>query len=225
MEKQNGFGLNSKKKGGETMKKILLAMAAVALFAMPAMAGISTTKHNLLGTPINGGSGAGASGARICEYCHTPHGAGTAAPLWNKGVGTVSAVYTSDTIDSVPNASNVKKGKACLACHDGTTAVTAVNTFSTLVGSGQGSITTNANLGTDLSNDHPVGMSYGVASSADASIKTLPSWAKVNTVGSFTDIMDCNTCHDVHGGVASDGRYFLRADNSASALCLGCHNK
>lgn len=60
----------------------------------------------------------------VCVYCHTPHGASTVAPLWNRVVNTSGnySPYASSTIDtSVGQPGGVSL--ACLSCHDGTIAV------------------------------------------------------------------------------------------------------
>ncbi|HXI86672.1 MAG TPA: cytochrome c3 family protein [Parvularculaceae bacterium] len=107
----------------------------------------------------------------VCVYCHTPHGARTdiEAPLWNKpDTGQTYTTYDSTTIDGaiLPVGS---VSIACLTCHDGTQAMDAVINApgsgfgSGNIGSGVGPMDPNsaANLGTDLSNDHPIGIQYG----------------------------------------------------------------
>jgi predicted CXXCH cytochrome family protein len=173
------------------MKMILLKMgrahwtagAVVALLALgvlgsaPALAGIAATKHNL------GSSGTGAnkfSGtAEICVFCHTPHGADTSAavPLWNR---TLAAPSTYTTYNSLGTSSLDGKtapvgsvSLACLSCHDGTQAmnvminqpgsgsVNAAFGAGTWTGTGTLSGAIITNIGTDLKNDHPVGIQYG----------------------------------------------------------------
>jgi predicted CXXCH cytochrome family protein len=141
--------------------------------------GIAATKHNLgsTGTGVNKFSGT----AEICVFCHTPHGADTTAavPLWNRTLtGTTYTTYDSlgtSTLDGKVAAVG-SVSIACLSCHDGTQ---AMNTVINAPGSGAagdaawragawsganqtaGKITSIANLGTDLTNDHPVGIQYG----------------------------------------------------------------
>ena len=161
-----------------------------ALTAQPALAaGIADTKHNLgasNGTNINYVTSAALNG-EICVFCHTPHGSDTsaAAPLWNKQLptGTNYTTYASlqsGTMDGVvgkPGAISL----ACLSCHDG---AQAMDNIINAPGSGQydatgggaggrgyswtganqtaGKLNSNtiAMLGTDLSNDHPIGVEY-----------------------------------------------------------------
>ena len=158
-----------------------------SLVAGSAFAGIANTKHNLgtLGTQTNQTTGTG----EICIFCHTPHGGDTSAPvpLWNK-VLTDSTFDTYDqlgtsTLDAgVLNVGSVSL--ACLTCHDGTQ---AIDNILNAPGSGGydplgggdtglawdwnvgGSLDTNGqfnggeivNLGTDLTNDHPISVQYG----------------------------------------------------------------
>ncbi|NMM05259.1 MAG: hypothetical protein HHJ18_03175 [Polaromonas sp.] len=160
------------------------AGAAIALLALgvlgsaPALAGIATTKHNLgsNGTGANKFSGTG----EICVFCHTPHGADITAtvPLWNRSLVTATTYQTYNSLGtSSLDGATAPVGSvslACLSCHDGTQAMnvminqpgsgTVVTAFGagSWTGTGQlntvGSIT---NIGTDLKNDHPIGIQYG----------------------------------------------------------------
>ncbi|MEO5660029.1 MAG: cytochrome c3 family protein [Polaromonas sp.] len=158
---------------------------AIALLALgglgsaPALAGIANTKHNLgsLGTGPNTFSGT----AEICVFCHTPHGADTSAsvPLWNRALAAPATYQTYNSLGtSSLDGATAPVGSvslACLSCHDGTQAMnvminqpgsggynaTGAALSGTWTGSGtmpSGAIT---NLGTDLRNDHPVGIQYG----------------------------------------------------------------
>lgn len=124
----------------------------------------------------------------ICVFCHTPHGSDTsaAAPLWNKALPTGTSYTTygslsSGTMDGVvgqPGAISL----ACLSCHDGAQAMDNIinspgsggydatgggtngqsYTWTGASVSAEGKMTsaTVAMLGTDLSNDHPIGVEY-----------------------------------------------------------------
>ena len=80
-------------------------------------------------------------------------------------------------------------------------------------------------MGTDLSDDHPISFTYDAAlATADGELAT-PSGGTVGTLplfGASSDQMECATCHDVHDDTNGN---FLLMDNTASALCLTCHNK
>lgn len=161
-------------------RSMAFALVAVGLAGMqPAQAGIANTKHNLgsTGTGVNKFDGTG----EICVFCHTPHGADTSAsvPLWNRNLSTPSTYTTYNSLGtSSLDGATAPVGSvslACLSCHDGTQAMNVMintpgsGTTATLAGTwtgadqtlgkiGAGLIT---NIGTDLKNDHPVGIQYG----------------------------------------------------------------
>jgi predicted CXXCH cytochrome family protein len=164
----------------------MIAAASLVFGVASAHAGIATTKHNLgasTGSNINYMT---TGTTEICVFCHTPHASNTAvkAPLWNKPVAagasyTTYTTATSATIDGNVDMSGVSL--ACLSCHDGTQ---AMDTMINKPGSGgyalagaaitggvwtgldqaAGKMVNNGQfismLGTDLTNDHPVGIQY-----------------------------------------------------------------
>ena len=116
---------------------------------------------------------------QVCVFCHTPHGADTAAPvpLWNK-VLTPGTTYTRYSTLSTPSFDSQEApvgsvSLACLSCHDGTQAMDVVLNSpgsggyvaggAQIDGAAIGVMTGEPvpRLGTDLSNDHPVSMQYG----------------------------------------------------------------
>jgi hypothetical protein len=114
-------------------------MLAALLFAFSgtALAGIADTKHNLGSGPgLAGRNQVGANDtAEICVFCHTPHGADTAAPapLWNKRLGAAGVpagggTYTTYASLNTPSLDGTVApvgsiSMACLSCHDGTQAM------------------------------------------------------------------------------------------------------
>lgn len=171
------------------------ALVLGAAASQQAVAGIANTKHNL-GSNGTGTNHATNGTEEICVFCHTPHGSNTAvaAPLWNKALpGTAYNVYNSNaaTATTTIDGTIVPVGSvslACLSCHDGTQAMdnminaagsgwgvgtgTGVSQNYTWTGANQTSakITGVANLGgtngTDLTNDHPIGIEYCGGSSS-----------------------------------------------------------
>ena len=113
--------------------------------------------------------------------------------------------------------------KLCLSCHDGTVALE--NYSGTTTGTHYISLTNN--VGTNLSNDHPISMTYD----ASLSVADPALYNPITTnsgLGStidndmlFDGKVQCSTCHDVHG---TPYAALLRKDNAGSALCLTCHN-
>lgn len=235
MENRKGL-VKSKKKGGEYMKKILLLSALVVLFAVPAMAVIKDTKHNL-GT-TGDFAYKSSNETEICLFCHTPHNATKNVPLWNRSNPTASGfkLYTaSPTLNITATGKGALSADSislfCLSCHDGAAAslagrvVNEPNGNITMDASGD-QIKGKANLGTDLTNDHPINFSYADVA-ADATIKPIPTdlrfFRSTKYGAAKTDMLECASCHDVHGtgGFAK----FLRKSNASSSLCLTCHNK
>lgn len=189
---------------------------------------------------------------QICAYCHTPHTGkqSDTAPLWNRTDPTVTGYtyYNSASLTSAATPTNVKLSVAdsdvplCMSCHDGTS-LTAV--LLNPVGDGDygdATITTVANIGaTSMSlliddansfkNDHPVGFNYVSAQSdvneSELKAKATAEGLGVKFYGPDKDMMWCSSCHAVHapGSDTDTTAPFLRTSNSASALCLACHDK
>ena len=85
-------------------------------------------------------------------------------------------------------------------------------------------------IGTDLTNDHPISITYTVGNaSLYATTTALTGWTVNENPTSptiadvlFNDKIECASCHDPHDNTNGE---FLRVSNSGSALCLSCHNK
>ena len=196
------------------MKKVLLS-AVLVLVASSAFAAISNTKHDL---KTGGTSTYKGSSDQTCKYCHVPHAAIISQALWGRTNNyTASAVYANaGSLNSTPSSTVTKTQSAgCLGCHQTTPSLGFDTTTNLATG-----ITGNANIGQDLSNDHPIAFTYDSAlATADGSLNA-PAGTGLPLFGGT---MECATCHDVHG-VASVPS-FLRTTNVGSALCLKCHNK
>jgi predicted CXXCH cytochrome family protein len=207
------------------MKKLFVLTLSVFL-ATGAFAAITGSAHDF--------SANGWANNEICLPCHTPHnakqGADNLVPLWNHDVTATNpfTLYSSPTgtLNAGPLGQPAGVSKACLSCHDGTIGVdvygnnTPVPTM----------IAATADLGTDLSNDHPISFTYDTAlATADGELID-PSSAGSSGLGGtiqndllFSDQMECGSCHDVHNTAAVAS--LLRKSNAASALCLTCHDK
>ena len=222
---------NPNKDKEESMKKFLvlfLALAFVAGFSSASFALITNSAHDFSSFPNARGE--------ICLPCHASHNNQlgiTDAPLWNHEVTqAVYTTYTSPTLDAGTPPGNLDQpggvSKLCLSCHDGTVAIDAF-------GGQPGSIflTGPANLGTDLSNDHPISFIYDTAlAQADGELFDPASTLSgiVGTAGGtiqdemlFADRLECASCHDVHNAFNTDE--LLLKPNGGSGLCLTCHNK
>jgi predicted CXXCH cytochrome family protein len=199
-----------------------LAALACAGIAFPAFGQISGSAHDF-------SSMAWADG-EICKPCHTPHHSITeVGRLWNHELTT--ATYEMHAGSGTAELDFDLASRLCLSCHDGTVALDSFGGQS-----GTSFIGGDQNLGTDLTNDHPVGSDAEYPpedkpSWWDGSMKdkaTFPSsvrlkkWTSKHT-GNSIDVVSCTTCHNVHNRYNHD--YLLTLDNSASALCLTCHIK
>jgi predicted CXXCH cytochrome family protein len=221
-----------------TMLGAAIVATVVIGLSGQAVAGISSTKHNLSDT----GTGDIASdNPEICVFCHTPHNAikNNNIPLWNHTLSTTAnyGVYTSPTFDGAADIADVGGviestatiTNLCLSCHDGTVALNAMNNPSNthlvtaMTGTGLTDSKISAgratNLGSDLTNDHPVNFTYD-----DTADTALIAAATLTNVRLFDGKVQCASCHDPH---ASDPttQPFLRFTMEGSALCLKCHDK
>lgn len=209
---------------------------ALGMFGSQAQAG------TIVGT-VHDFSAVGFSGGEICVVCHTPHSADTsvsAAPLWDHTVtSTTFTMYDSPTLDATPSNSGQPGGvsRLCLSCHDGTV---AIDSFGGATGTNF--ITNQAKLiggGGDLSDDHPISVTYDTALSVldpgmhdpAATTVTIGEAGDKTRTGTVAALMtsagtvQCNSCHDVHNGFTVGGSPLLKVSQSGSAICLTCHNK
>ena len=236
-------------------RRLLLAAALAPLFAAGvARASIIGTAHDF--------SGKGWADNEICKPCHTPHNAtasGVSGRLWNHTLS--SATYTLHGASAAGQGTRLdatrQGGQAdmdmgsrlCLSCHDGTVALDSFGgkTGSVMMGTEEPV----ANLGTDLSNDHPVGVAavykeeYApspghfpykpIADAKAAGLKfaalgstntrTVTSRAGVANTVIPNEVVSCVTCHNPHENAEGMTSMLLRIDNQGSALCLTCHDK
>jgi predicted CXXCH cytochrome family protein len=198
------------------------------LLAMPlgqmAMADITTTKHNLSVT--GPGTIRSTTETQICIFCHAPHNSTPSAPLWNRrDPGSNYIPYSSSTAlahAGQPNGASL----ACLSCHDGTIALGDLVSRSSPVSMAGGVISMPAgssNLGTDLSDDHPVSFNYSSTLPALHGGELTDPTALVGKVRlDASGRMQCTACHDPHDN--TNGQFLVMA-NTASALCVTCHQK
>ena len=191
---------------------LVTGVAVLALTSGGVFATVGGTDHDFSGEVWSGGE--------ICLPCHTPHHAQSdIGPLWNHTVGEVAdyTMYEEGTV--LANESLM-----CLGCHDGQCAVDSFGANPTSTEFIDGSEL----IGTDLTDDHPVGVAYPAAASTRfAAIGTIwgshagipvgfsgmPLYGAENTI-------ECTTCHTPHSNT-NEG--FLRVSNAASALCIACH--
>jgi predicted CXXCH cytochrome family protein len=222
------------------MKKtiVVVALAFVLLNAGAALAAITGSKHDMR-THLTVVAGQGYD--EVCVYCHTPHSAYVAQPLWNKTNSTNQGSYvpyTSSTMNVTPTGTIGASSLLCMSCHDGSIAVDSmVNAPNNIPGGQPGDNSANLDinkklyqgngfLGTSLANDHPVGFDYntsynneGGATGGLVLTATVQGYTAVRLFGSM---VECATCHDAHSQTNTP---FLRSTNQGSQLCLQCHLK
>jgi len=200
-------------RSGNSVLASTVAAAAGILFATQAGAGILGTKHDF--------SAAGYGSTQLCIFCHAPHNAQTIpeAPLWNHQ--STTATYTLYSGPGTMKATVGQPGavsKLCLSCHDGTVAIGNFGTITT----NTGYVTGKSLIGTNLSNDHPIGFTYDAALVAADSGLVSPTTVVAAGLPLFSSKLECSTCHGVHDNTNAP---FLRKTNASSALCLTCHIK
>lgn len=161
------------------MKKILasvvalgcLAAAGSAIAGLPAATGVNGSLHDM--NKFVGGNAD--SMGRVCVFCHTPHhaesnlGQTNTAPLWNRdatqlnyqayqwvtpaNMGTDADPIAFEIMDPLAGPSRL-----CMSCHDGVVAVDQHGPAMAQTGSRV--VSARANLGSDLTQTHPIGFSY-----------------------------------------------------------------
>ena len=83
------------------------------------------------------------------------------------------------------------------------------------------SMTKKGNLGTDLSDDHPISFVYDIALvNVDGELKN-PSTLSPHVLDK-NEKLQCTSCHDSHKNLEGD---FLKQSNEFSELCFSCHDK
>ena len=236
---------------------------------------ILNTPHNLSAT--GPGNVTANTESQVCVFCHTPHGATNSpgAPLWNRALSQETyTTYSSSSLDAETIAGQLAQpagsSKLCLSCHDGTLAISSVNVLTGQVDAtipitgagagdtmpaGQGVLTGfTRNLGTDLSNDHPISLTFDTTLAvADGELLdpavtphiairqpgVRPPVPLENTGPGGAGQVQCATCHDPHvvDTSISPTNKFLRLkrfqqnqpggqfDANNDINCLACHEK
>jgi hypothetical protein len=240
---------------------------------------IRQTLHNLSASGT--GTAKATTETQICVFCHTPHAATAGVgPLWNKTLSSATyTTYYSSTLDSISNQGLTAlpapggSSKLCLSCHDGTLAVGNVNVLN-----GKGSLTTTGtiaiattgygtggtmpagdgvttgftrNLGTNLTNDHPISVTLDAAlAAADGEINVLDASQRTSSrTGTTLGVrgkgyhpklplepvgpggagqIQCATCHDPHireTDAAMGNQKFLRLNRFQEVAPTGTYSQ
>jgi predicted CXXCH cytochrome family protein len=202
---------------------LFLGLAGIAV-SLRLEAQIATSKHNL-SVSATAGTIKATVEQEICIFCHIPHKAAPAVPLWDHNLSSVTYTkYTSTTFSATylaqyPNSAS----KLCLSCHDGTIAIGATTrgilnvTGGSLLDPDQSLAGTAASniggaAGTNLADDHPITITFNTAKNAH-----------YTAIGQ-ADQISCTSCHDPHKEDRDiTTKKFLSQSNSGSGLCLKCH--
>ena len=181
--------------------------------------GIKGTPHDL--SPSGPGPIRALEPADTCIFCHTPHTRASRIARWNRELPTSRyRIYQSSSLDARPTQPT-GTSKLCLSCHDGTVALGKVLSRQRPISMTVGAIPTGrTNLGTDLSDDHPISFRYDSRiSGADPQI-VHPAQIEHRLPLDPKGELQCTTCHDAHNNQHGN---FLRMRNERSTLCLVCH--
>jgi hypothetical protein len=255
---------------------IMLLLAACCTAVAQTGGNVAATKHNL---SVSGpGTVVSTNQNQVCVFCHTPHGAtlSPGTPLWNRDLSVQTyTTYTSSSLDAEIIAGQSLEqpagaSKLCLSCHDGSMAIGMVNVAGgevdvnipmSGVGAG-GEMPAGAglqtgftrNLGTDLTNDHPISLTFDATLvAADGELRDPATTPEVGlrspgvkpqfpleATGPFSEPqLQCISCHDPHLADGLDGpNKFLRGrrlqqfepaggafDADVDQVCLACHDK
>ena len=183
---------------------------------------IKTTKHNLSTT--GSGSYKANDETRICVFCHVPHGAEPAVPLWNHASTTQTFIpynqAVSATLKSNPGQPD-GSSKLCLSCHDGTIALGSTVSEGVIAGL-SGALSGSSSIGTNLSGSHPVSFVYNNTLVAQRGELVDPSTLTGTVKLDKNSKLQCTSCHDPHD---NSNEKFLVMSSTGGALCTTCHNK
>jgi len=197
----------------------VLSLLGSAVEARP----LSQTRHNL--SASGPGTVKTLSEKSMCHFCHSPHRVGQSRPLWNKDLPEI--IYTTYRSSSLKAAVGQPNGvsKLCLSCHDGTIALVQKPGGKKGLDYAEGVMrmpTGRSNLGTDLSDDHPVSFLYDNTLAMKNGQLEHPLGLRRSVRLDAFGQLQCTSCHNPH-----DDQYgkFLAVGNEFSALCTACHKK
>ena len=256
-----------------SLARIVLAVALAAMTPFAASERISdvrNTAHNLSASGT--GTVRATTETQVCVFCHTPHSATQGAtPLWNRALSNQTYTpYTSSSLDANAIQGTLDQpggsSKLCLSCHDGTIALGNVNVLGGaanvsigLSGTAPGGVMPpgsgatsgfTRNLGTDLSNDHPISLTYTQAlATRDGELRVLdgsqrwppgsgnvvgvrasgykPLLPLESTASGGAGQVQCATCHDPHlreTDGSQGNQKFLRANRFQEAPPAPTHS-
>lgn len=208
------------------MTKMVMLLGFIILF-IPYNVGASIleTKHNLAAS--GPGSIKATTEGQVCIFCHTPHHAQPAVPLWNHALTTVSAftMYDSSTLNATSPSEPGSSALLCLSCHDGTIAIGKLSSRTVeMVGADlDGRMPLGlSNLGTNLGDDHPINIPINTLEDTQLKMPAVYDTVQLDVEGR----VQCVSCHDVHDNTYPP--FLVKSDLAAptgpgGVLCQSCH--
>lgn len=228
------------------MRTLLKSLAVAALVAPLAVyAAIANSRHDMAsGSTTTGPKSGGATPTdQTCIFCHSPHKVARQSLLWNR-IPTGDYGFTANQVTqkgtAYPVAAAVNsETKACLSCHDGTS---ALNSLANPGPGGAPTMTSNVVgaaydiVGTTIDTNHPVSMPYPTTGSDPEYLATVAAActnasgvctagsANIQLYGTVAPYrIECGSCHEPHGRYAN--AFFLRETTATSTICKACHVK
>jgi len=227
-------------RGADRGSVVTFALCSLMLLAAGTLRaqhdGVASTVHNL---SVSGPGEIRALGeTEICKFCHIPHNAVVAVPLWSRELSR--AEYQVPSVrsgDGRRSAGHQPDGasRLCLSCHDGTVALGDIGreprrtamTGAQRLGPGR-----RGYLGTDLSGSHPISFVVPAGDfdvdDGERDMGLRPLGQATRGAGVRLDAqgkMQCTTCHDPHSDryyqEGSVPRFWVSP--TQEEVCLSCH--
>ena len=159
-----------------TIFRTLLLFSFILVFLCHAgFAGVKNTKHDL-SVNSTGATLKATTETQICIFCHTPHNADPAYPLWGHEVTSAEYThYTSTSLVSYASEADAPPidgiSRLCLSCHDGTIALGAVIGRTDQIG------TTGATATRSIGGTIPKGATIPIGGTIPTNLRYMPSTA------------------------------------------------
>ena len=143
-------------------RTVAALLAATPLVLAAQQMSVVDSPHNL--SARGSGPVRAASEEQVCIFCHTAHHSSGVRPLWNRQMPATGGYipYQSNSLKAAPGQPT-GTSKLCLSCHDGTIALGNVISRQQEIAMQGGVSRMRAgptNLGTNLSDDHPISFPY-----------------------------------------------------------------
>ena len=219
----------------------MAVVAAIALMSAASAAfggSIVNSKHNISSTGEASIKGGATDSSQICIYCHAPHNANLALPLWNRTnpAANTFTLYSGINMQSRQFATGFTSDSTslfCMSCHDGATNMNAVSNQGALERGNQAGKTapgdagfplvnaiitdTNLEFGSNLSKTHPI--NFPVPTTPQNNQDDL--WLGAgSSMGGGTALP---TTFPLFNTKADPGMSAQRTSNGRSLECGSCH--